>query len=573
MRKILFLLSILFLSALPAQAQHRYWRIFMSGGSFVSINTIIYYNSSGTILAGNGTQPGTASASSSFGGLPPSNAFDNDDTTLWATSSGPVTNEWIEEDFASAVSPAYVLIGCRYGFCSQGSNQTMYTFKIQYSDNNSTWTDATGSFAATWLLTGGAYNGSRAFFTFPISAPSAGSYTNWRVVDLASANGKSGYAELSLATSIGGSNVATGGRAFETAVSSGSIPGTHSGDVAFDGNTSTYWESSGNGAYVAYAFPQAYNIQEIKITAPPSGNQDDAPSLLALEGSNDSVNWVTTGLWSTGSWTAGQQKTFDVAALPSPVAWVDGATNNYSGQSGAPGNASTQMTVGTNQLILMAYHACNQATAPSTFTSATLGITYTKLATQGLGSGQVCSGGTVATSALYWACSGASSGADTLSVAVSNADGNGGAATFALVAYNVLNCTSPLDGSIIHTGGTSSGSQTAGNITTSGNNGIVVTAGFQDYVYPSAPTAGSGYTLRYGVLGPWGSFNCGTGCIMLDMIEDQTSTSAGTYATNFTFPTTNGWSILGQAFLPNVVTFSGYPMVVQHVPVKQISGE
>lgn len=125
----------------PAVGSHRYWRVYVTAGE----SSYVGFAEVQLLKAGvNQATGGTASASSSYTGLPPSNAFDGSTSTEWANNSG--FPAWLAYDFGTPKSVDSVKLQAR-SFTGQGPK----TFKIQYSDDNSAWTDAlTVASAPTW---------------------------------------------------------------------------------------------------------------------------------------------------------------------------------------------------------------------------------------------------------------------------------------------------------------------------------------------------------------------------------------------------------------------------------------
>lgn len=125
----------------PSVVPHRYWRIYFTAGesSYVGVCEVQF------IKAGvNQATGGGAAASSTFTGLAPTNAFDGSTSTDWANNGG--FPAWLAYDFGTPKSIDSVRLQAR-SFTGQGPK----TFKIQYSDDNSTWGDAlTVTSAPTW---------------------------------------------------------------------------------------------------------------------------------------------------------------------------------------------------------------------------------------------------------------------------------------------------------------------------------------------------------------------------------------------------------------------------------------
>lgn len=120
---------------------HRYWRIYVTAAesSYVGFSEVRLLNETVNQATG-----GTAAASSSYAGVPPSNAFDGNTSTDWASNGGYPS--WLSYDFGMAKAVDTVELRAR---SYQGQGPT--NFKIQYSDDNSAWVDVvTVTGAATW---------------------------------------------------------------------------------------------------------------------------------------------------------------------------------------------------------------------------------------------------------------------------------------------------------------------------------------------------------------------------------------------------------------------------------------
>ena len=125
----------------PPPDGYRYWRIFVTAGEsfYVGFSEVRLMNESVNQSIG-----GTAAASSSYPGTPPANAFDGNTATDWANDGG--FPAWLSYDFGMPKPVDTVEIRAR-AYEGQGPTD----FKIQYSDNNSTWVDAvTVTGAAAW---------------------------------------------------------------------------------------------------------------------------------------------------------------------------------------------------------------------------------------------------------------------------------------------------------------------------------------------------------------------------------------------------------------------------------------
>lgn len=123
---------------MAAAGAHRYWRIFIVTGYnsvWHDINEIELRTSAG----GNDiTTPSTpVTASSAYSGYPANNLVDDNTSTKWINSGEGSANNWLRFDLTT---PAAVAEAALYS-----GNSRPATVKIQYSDNDSTWTDATST--------------------------------------------------------------------------------------------------------------------------------------------------------------------------------------------------------------------------------------------------------------------------------------------------------------------------------------------------------------------------------------------------------------------------------------------
>lgn len=117
---------------------HRYWRIFIVTGynsSWIDINEIELRASAG---GSDITTPSTpVTASSAYSGRAASAVVDNSTSSMWTNNGGGSANNWLWFDLTTPTAVAEVAL------YSGGSIPA--TVKIQYSDDDSTWTDATST--------------------------------------------------------------------------------------------------------------------------------------------------------------------------------------------------------------------------------------------------------------------------------------------------------------------------------------------------------------------------------------------------------------------------------------------
>lgn len=114
--------------------------------------------------------------------------------------------------------------------------------------------------------------------------------SRWRVLCLANDAGQTGFNEVEMAQSIGGTNECTGG----TAAAGSSYGGTYAPSGAFDGNynSNPSWYGSGvYGNYIEYDFGTPKSIKEFRLVR---GDQDGGgtPRLMVFQWYNE-----TTSVW------------------------------------------------------------------------------------------------------------------------------------------------------------------------------------------------------------------------------------------------------------------------------------
>jgi hypothetical protein len=292
---------------------HTYWRVLFAqsgstGGSEVALSECYMFDASGASL----TTGGTASASSSFSGLPASQAFDNDTSTAWNCGGSALSSaaQWLQYQFGSAVDVSSITLVP----WSATTAKSPTNFKVQFSDTGSSWTDATSSFTPTWPTKAGMP------LAFAVATPTAGFYVNWRANVTAVQGGATtpSCAELELRATGGGSSLATTANGIATEGTE--FGSTNTAAKAFDANSSTFWNSNINPPdWIGFAFNQPRQIVEVVWQARPDSFYTQSPSAFTLQGSNDGT-WATVGTFSPATWTtASQTQTFDVTTTLSPA--------------------------------------------------------------------------------------------------------------------------------------------------------------------------------------------------------------------------------------------------------------
>ena len=125
---------------------HRYWRINATTLSDELGYAEIEWRTS--VDSGDLTGSGTESASTEDASHLVDDAFDGSASTYWASTGS--SSEWVSYDFGSAVRPEYLYL---LSPPAAGATDGAQDFTIQYSDNGSSWTNATSFSQAKALPT------------------------------------------------------------------------------------------------------------------------------------------------------------------------------------------------------------------------------------------------------------------------------------------------------------------------------------------------------------------------------------------------------------------------------------
>lgn len=301
------------ISFAPFVHQHLYWRLYVTAtetGAYCAICELEMFDAAGTSLC----TGGTASASSVGFGFPADQAFDGNfaqASNFWHSNNPTPSSgspDWLRYQFASPVAVATVKITPR-----GGTGYAPKAFKVQYSDDGSTWTDAASYSFASWL--------DQKTRSFPVATPPAGSYTAWRINVLAAPAGATSAANIEFRETAGGPDLSVQ-QALSARAQSEFVPPTYAADKAFDTDvSSTFWSSSGALAWIENHLSRAAAIVQVAWKSrPDSANQN--PTLFDLQASNDGgFTWTTTYTFtSPATWTVGEQRIFDAV----PRLLVDG---------------------------------------------------------------------------------------------------------------------------------------------------------------------------------------------------------------------------------------------------------
>lgn len=170
------------------------------------------------------------------------------------------------------------------------------------SDGVTTYTDVAEIIFPGALITalgGGVY---QVEFTALSEAP----HLYWRVNITSSAfGGNTGFAEISMASSVGGSNQCSGGTA--TAIGHDS---SYEPDKALDSNASTSWNYASSTGWWRYQFATAVQVLEVKITARLDA-PTTSPTTWDLQYSDDGTTFTTLKSFTAATWTTGATQTFE----------------------------------------------------------------------------------------------------------------------------------------------------------------------------------------------------------------------------------------------------------------------
>jgi hypothetical protein len=318
---------------------HRYWRI------------LIALNDGGGVHAGQQCQfravaggpnvatGGTATASSTFGGFSVTNLFAN--TGQWASGGNGL--EWVEYDFGAGVTKDIVEVVWQ-ARTDNSQNQTPDVFCLQFSDDNSTWTDRCYMHKTGWTL------GQTIVFTQGTTP--GGSHINWGFAPTAVPSAYS-INELQHRATIGGSSLDVGGTA-----SDGFDDGTNVASHAFDGSNSTVWATSINRLpnYILYALPSSSAVAQVAITAENS-NPSKTPTAGNVIYSDDGLCWSIAYSVTPTTWSSLQTQTFNnpSAGENGTVAMTFGALTLSA--SGNDKTASVSMKFGALTMTVTAHDA------------------------------------------------------------------------------------------------------------------------------------------------------------------------------------------------------------------------
>lgn len=290
-----------------APGGHKYWRLYILGADNGGQIGLAGLAMAATTGGADQCSGGTASASSTAGSNTAANAFDGDNATGWAAESG-FTPRWIQYEFASAVTVAEIRIRAWTTGTLVFPNFSPNTFTLLGSNDGSTWT----AYAQFTGETGWTSGEQRTYAISSTPLPTTGDQPLWRINVTANDGGGGGLgaAEISMASSHGGSDLTGGGKAFATNwFNSSYVPSN-----LIDNSTGTEWATL-SGSYltgqIVIKLPTAAVINEVKITSRAGGAASQAPRTFTIEYSYDGVNWtVAHTVASSSGWGGTETRTF-----------------------------------------------------------------------------------------------------------------------------------------------------------------------------------------------------------------------------------------------------------------------
>jgi hypothetical protein len=282
---------------------HLYWRLLItnSAGNFASIAEWTMRDPGGSPIA---TTGGTASASATFGGGAPANAFDGNPSTFWVGATASTGSpQWLQYQFPSPVDVASFDILAENG----GSGYWIGTpedFSLQSSDDGITWTTAYSFLGAGWA--GPSWSNT---FTAGTAAP-ASFGIGWRLlITLAGLGTQVQISEWKLYDAAG-TQISTSAYAGQCS----SVALNHGPSLAFNGDgCSNYWQSSGvpsggSPEWLEYEFASpSVSVASFSIQAPGSTT---APVNFSVQYSYDGTTWTTAGIYTAATWTGCSTQTF-----------------------------------------------------------------------------------------------------------------------------------------------------------------------------------------------------------------------------------------------------------------------
>lgn len=301
----------------PTASPHRYWRIYIGSNSATnnSLATGISEMEMRESVGGaDVTGSGTASADSTFSGLSAAGAFANDGTTTEWGSAVSVYPHWLAYDFGAGNNKAIVEIAING---RSVNDQWPGAFKIQSSDDGTTWTDE------WWVAYPGGANGHGytagvlKAFTKPVvdQSPSASRHRYWRVNIVTGVSAFVGARDIGMKTVSGSVDETEGGTGTSKTHFDASTVAANAFDTMDDVSTATDWASDGTAypQWIQYDFGagNAKLITEISYRARNIGGSQ-YPTAIDFQYSDDGSSFTTVKSVSGLTFTALEKKTWTI---------------------------------------------------------------------------------------------------------------------------------------------------------------------------------------------------------------------------------------------------------------------
>lgn len=280
--------------AAPIGPTATYWRLRFASGpwnaNYVSLSEIeMRATEGGADQCSGGTA--TASTENTGIGATAAKAFDNDNSTVWETTSGNGVNSWIRYQFASAVAVNEISVRNWASWPLEAPKDIV----VEYSNDGSSWTEAwTISQCYAWAA------GETKVFKKSTTYTESG-HRFWRLLFTDGSGGSyCALQEAEFRATTGGADLADG--YVEAFASTALTPASN----AFNnlGTGGTEWSTtSGNAvnSWLAAQLNAPASITEVQMIS--CGHSGERPRATSVQWSDDRSTWTT--LWSfTAGFTA-----------------------------------------------------------------------------------------------------------------------------------------------------------------------------------------------------------------------------------------------------------------------------
>ena len=297
-------------------ANHRYWRVYSMIATDATYTQFAEMEFRATAGGADTTSPGgTALGTASPQAGTPAAAFANDGSTT-ILQYAAISDVWCGYDYGAASGGWQDIVEVAMMGAIGNIARTPQEFRVEYSDDATTWTTA-------WTVStpSSAYTASA--FTVFTKTTTATNYRYWRTRLANCQSNAFTFAEVTMAIALGGSNQCTGG----TALGLGGTPAN-----AFDAATGTIWTGSfANHCYIGYDFGAGVTKKIIEISML---SRQDATTFfnqwgrtVYVEASSDGTAWIP-------QWTAPnclQTYTDGPSYIRDPASVSAGATHRWWG--------------------------------------------------------------------------------------------------------------------------------------------------------------------------------------------------------------------------------------------------